>query len=103
LTETSILRKNKLTNIGDTVKNLIFCLLATYALLITGCGNSTTESEQRISFVMSPCQCKMSGGCGISFFIGNDILYADETSPKDYDRWGVYSGQIEVPSTCRKN
>ncbi len=48
---------------------------------------------------MSPCQCRMAGGCSVEWSIDE---YADGTRPEDYDEWDQYIGDDpRVPEQCR--
>jgi hypothetical protein len=83
--------------------------------LATGCGRGTDETinslrvvlkdrddeRREIGSVMSPCQCKMATGCGIMWSVPDGALYADGTSPEDYDEWDQYHGKKNVPAECR--
>lgn len=60
-----------------------------------------THNGRVITAAMSPCQCKVAGGCGVSWSPTGNGLYADKTEPEHYDSWGVYSGPVAVHDSCR--
>lgn len=51
---------------------------------------------------MSPCQCKVNGGCAITFKPKQGLLYADGTNPYFYDEYGFYIGTKDVPIQCKR-
>ena len=64
---------------------------------------SGLDPTPRNSGAWSPCQCAISGPCLITFSPGRPRdFYNDGTHPRDYDRWGQYTGDDpEVPAQCR--
>ena len=67
--------------------------LLLFAFLLCSCNTSA----------MSPCQCKLAGGCGMHMLPPDGKPYADGTYPDDYDAWGFYTGQLDVPKECRRD
>lgn len=78
---------------------------ALIALLVasTGCVEKELHNGRVVTMAMSPCSCKMSGGCGASWRPRGDGLYADKTAPEDYDAYGQYKGSMMLPEECRAN
>lgn len=82
--------------------NFISWFLVTYLLLaITILVVFSLNDKSKISMAASPCQCKVDGGCSITWTPEYGYFYADGTKPDDYDKWGYYHGPIQVPSICR--
>lgn len=50
--------------------------------------------------VMSPCQCRVRGGCGMTWRPSGGV-YGDGTREEDYDEYGRYRGKRDVPEECR--
>lgn len=74
-----------------------------YLAIILLCATLVSCSEEsKTTSMMSPCQCKTSGGCAVMWHVPEGKTYADGTLPKDYDDYGNYFGTAEVPDICRK-
>lgn len=70
--------------------------------LLAGCSERTEVFKDDPRAVRSPCQCRAAGdhdGCYLSW---NKRVYRDKTKHDDYDAWGFYLGEMEVPAVCRE-
>ena len=79
--------------------DMLLCLAI--PLLFLAAGFIVVMIEPTTPNKMSPCQCKMAGGCVVEWSMRSTETYADGTAPRDYDAWGRYTGRVDVPRECR--
>jgi len=71
--------------------------------LVAGCNIERTEVfEDASNSIRSPCQCRAAGDHDGCYLSRNKSKYLDGTKHDDYDAWGFYHGNIEVPVVCRE-
>ena len=83
------------------MEKLTIALILLMCLIGCRAKEKPEVENSRITRALSPCQCKLSGGCSIMWKISPDRLYTDGTAPLDYDNFGRYVGSMDVPSECR--
>jgi len=74
-----------------------------YLFIISLVGCTVVPNEGNKTAIMSPCQCFMDGGCSVQWTPKEGMLYNDGTDPAHYDKWGQYSGPLDIPKICKKD
>ena len=78
-------------------------LMAAALIALGGCVPPKPESQytNRATGIWSPCQCRAAGDDDC-YLPSTRRPLLDGTLHADYDAWGYYHGEVEVPAVCRR-